>query len=115
MLIDGLDWFLSFFDWELFWFGIMGGVGFGVYVVKMGDETSSWRDIVGWGVAVYLAFVMLANIHRFVEGDPNAWENLFTGSIRWFGFIFTIVITAGILRSCRKTWLWSKLIDRLRK
>lgn len=93
-----LEWLGSFWVWEFFFFALLAGVFFGFYVFYMGDEDSSWHDIAGWGVAVYLTFIMLANLYRFVHGADNVWENVVTGSARWFGFIFTIIATAGILR-----------------
>ena len=89
-------------DWSFFWFAILAGVFFGVYVFYKGTEASSWREIVGWGAAVYLTFILLANVHRFVEGHDAAMDNFITGGARWWGFILSIVVTAGLLRKFHK-------------
>ena len=98
MIDEYFGWLHTFFDWPSFWFAILAGVFFGFYVFYKGDDDSTWRDIVGWGVAVYLTFITLANLHRFVGGEENRWLALNTTTIRWFAFIFTIVLVAGILR-----------------
>ena len=101
MLSEYFDWLASFWVWDNVYYALLGGMLFGVYVFYKGNEASSWRDIVGWGTAVYLSFILLSNLHRFIDQDPNRWESLYTSAGRWFVFIFTIVLTAGILR-----WWW---------
>jgi hypothetical protein len=98
MIFDYLQWLQSFLLLDTLYYSMLAGVLFGFYVFYKGDAESSWRDIVGWGVAVWLTFIGISNLHRFVDGDPNFWISLHTTTIRWFLFIFTIVATAGILR-----------------
>ena len=97
-MLDFYDTVTQTWNWIFFWFSILGGVFFGVYVFYKGDAESSWRDILGWGVAVYLTFITLANLYRFISGSPDWAVNLHNGTARWFGFIFTIIIVAGTLR-----------------
>ena len=92
------DWLPPAWDWQFFRRAILAGVGFGIYVFYKGTEESSWKDIVGWGGAVYLTFLTLANLPRFIAHQDTAMNNLIIGTSRWWAFIITIVITAGLMR-----------------
>jgi hypothetical protein len=84
-------------DFEAIYFSIVAGVLFGAYVAGTAPA-SEWRPILGWGAMIYLTFLAMANIDRFVTGHPNPWEALLQSSIRWWAFIFTTILTAGIIR-----------------
>lgn len=104
MLDDYFTWLAELLDIEFTYYAVLSGVFFGIYVFYKGDEESSWRDIVGWGTAVYIAYFSLANLHRWVDGADSFWSHFHSNTIRWWVFIFTIVLTAGIMRQSLKRW-----------
>ena len=95
--VEGFPWF----ETHLFFTSLIGGLLFGTYVYLMGDDESSWHDIVGWGLAVYFFFLFLNGIHRLLEGNPEGLRLMWVPAMRWFTFIFTIVLTAGTMRFVR--------------
>ena len=95
--LTGWPWF----EWHLFTTSFIGGILFGVYVFLMGDDDSSWRDIVGWGLAVYFFFIFLSSVDRVLDGNPEWFERGWTSASRWFTFILLIVATAGTMRFVR--------------
>lgn len=106
-MLVGWPWF----EWHLVSTAVIGGSLFGIYVYLMGDDESSWRDIVGWGLAVYFFFIFLSTVDRFLDGNPEWFERAWVAGSRWFTFIFTIVAVAGTMRFTRN--MVRKYRDRL--
>ena len=92
------EWLLAVgHDWQLLWLTIVGGLLFGLYVYLKGDIESDWRDILSWGMAVYLTVIGLASLNRVVGGS-SVMESFFNSTVRWWAWLFTAMATAGILR-----------------
>ena len=56
-----------------------------------------------WSLAfVWLTFVLLANLNRFIAGNPEATTRLVDGTVRWGCFMFTAVLTAALWERWRR-------------
>jgi hypothetical protein len=109
-----IEGFLDFVPLSAIYFALLGGFLFGIYVIYKSDVESSWHDIAGWGIAVYLTLFLLAEVNSFLSGEERWLEMFARGFSRWFSFILAILVTAGIIRYVHKWYVNRKRDDDLR-
>ena len=91
-------------DIDLLYFAILGGFFFSFLVFFERTDESSWKDIVKWGTGVYVTFSLLGPLNTLVHSDsPFNVDDLVFFTVRWFVYIFSIVLFTGILTWYRRS------------
>ena len=80
---------------ESLYFALLAGP---LFVILMRTRFPTISHVgVFWTLAfVWMTFILLANVSRFIGGDPAATERLASGSIRWGSFILSSTLTLAL-------------------
>jgi hypothetical protein len=97
------DVFAANSDWVYYWFAVLGGFLFAVFLSVIVRSRATVLNIFRMGLAVFLFFSAPSFFNRLLVTPDTAWAVIIPFTIRWWLFIgMVMVISAIILRYRRR-------------